>query len=157
VLTDFSGGVAMWGRLSTGASPQAAEAELTILTAELRQQHPKEIWENERLLSKPGGHPELTGVVEVFTLVGILVLLILAVACGNLGSLLLARGASREREMALRAPSARAQPADPPTLHGESCSGAHRVPRRSALGSLAQGHHRLDRRPGGSIPPRLAW
>jgi predicted permease len=34
--------------------------------------------------------------------VGILVLLILAAACGNLGSLLLARGAARQREMALR-------------------------------------------------------
>ena len=92
----------MWGRLSPGASPQMAEAELTTLTADLRRQHPKGVWENERLLSNPGGHAELTGAVEVFTIVGILVLLILAVACGNLGSLLLARGASRQREMALR-------------------------------------------------------
>jgi len=101
VLTDFSG-VAMWGRLSPGATPESAEAELATLTGELRRQYPKDIWENERLTSHPGGRAEMTGVTEVFTLVGILVLLILAVACGNLGSLLLARGASRQREMALR-------------------------------------------------------
>jgi predicted permease len=102
LLSDFSGGVAMWARLGPGASPQMAEAELTTLTADLQRQHPKDFWENERLLSQPGGRPQLTGAVEVFTIVGILVLLILAVACGNLGSLLLARGASRQREMALR-------------------------------------------------------
>lgn len=102
VLTDFSSGVAMWGRLAPGTSPQMAEAELTMLAAELRRQHPTGIWENERLLGHPGGHPDLLGVVAVFTIVGILVLLILAVACGNLGSLLLARGAARQREMALR-------------------------------------------------------
>jgi predicted permease len=102
LLTDFSGGVAMWGRLRAGASPETAEAELATLAAELRRQYPQDMWENERLLSKPGGRAELTGVVAVFTIVGIMVLLILAVACGNLGSLLLARGASRQREMALR-------------------------------------------------------
>jgi hypothetical protein len=102
VLTDFSSGVAMWGRLGPGASPQMAEAELTALAAELRRQHPRDIWENERLLSHPGGRPQLIGAVAVFTFVGLLVLLILAAACGNLGSLLLARGAARQREMALR-------------------------------------------------------
>ncbi len=103
LLTDFSSGVAMWGRLSPGSSSQMAEDELATLAAELRRQYPQDVWEGERLLSKPGGYPqELIGAAAVFGLVGSLVLLILAVACGNLGSLLLARGASRQREMALR-------------------------------------------------------
>lgn len=102
VLTDFSNGVAMWGRLGPGASPQQAEAELATLAADFRRQHPTGVWEGERLLSNPGGSAPLDGATEVFTIVGFLVLLILAVACGNLGSLLLARGASRQREMALR-------------------------------------------------------
>jgi predicted permease len=102
VLTDFSNGVAMWGRLAPGASPEMAGTELTALAVDLRRQYPAGIWEHERLLGSPAGHAELSGAVEVFTIVAILVLLILTVACGNLGSLLLARGASRQREMALR-------------------------------------------------------
>ena len=102
LLTDFSGGVAMWGRLGPGASPQMAEDELATLVSELRQQHPEGIWEGERLLSNPGGYPGLIAPASAVALVGFLVLLILAVACGNLGSLLLARGASRRHEMALR-------------------------------------------------------
>lgn len=105
VLTDFSGqsgGVGMWGRLGPRSSPQMAEDELAALAAELRRQHPGDVWEGERLLSQPGGYAQLIGAASVFAIVGALVLLILVVACGNLGSLLLARGASRQREMALR-------------------------------------------------------
>lgn len=102
LLTSMSGGVAMWGRLAPGVSSQAADAELTALAAMFRQQRPDGAWENERLRSKPGGRPDLAGGQAVFTLISILALLILAVACGNLGSLMLARGASRRREMALR-------------------------------------------------------
>ena len=105
VLTDFSGqngGVGMWGRMSPGSSPKMVEDELAALAAELWRQHPTDVWEGEHLLSKPGGSAELIGAASMFAIVGTLVLLILAVACGNLGSLLLARGASRQREMALR-------------------------------------------------------
>ena len=102
VLTDFSSGVSMWGRPAPGASQQAVDDELATLTSELRKQYPRDIWEGERLLSSPGGYPPLNGATPIFALVGVLVLLILAVACGNLGSLLLARGAARQREIALR-------------------------------------------------------
>jgi predicted permease len=106
LLTDFSGrlggGAVMWGRLGPGSSLQHAEEELAALASELRRQHPNDVWEGERLGVKPAGHAELMGAALVFGLIGTLAMLILIVACGNLGSLLLARGAARDREMALR-------------------------------------------------------
>ena len=118
LLTDFaeSSGVEMFGRLQPGLAPQAAEEELASLAAALRKEHPTFIWEKERLPSEPGGYAkslmmgtrsgtgteERSALYPVFELVGTLVLLILAVACANLGSLLLARGVAREREMSIR-------------------------------------------------------
>ncbi len=119
LLTDFSmesSGVQMWGRLQPGLAPAAAEEELASLAAELRRQHPAAIWEKERLPSEPGGFATSlmignrrgsgtegrSEMYPLFALAGALVLLILAVACGNLGSLLLARGVAREREIAIR-------------------------------------------------------
>jgi predicted permease len=122
LLTDFSGQripgtTNMWGRLRAGVAAPAAEGELMALAAELRRTHPDDVWENERLRAEPGGYLQNVGsksrgggsaprlqarLYPMFAIVGVLVLLILAVACGNLGSLLLARGAARQREIALR-------------------------------------------------------
>src|ERR1700691_177569 len=118
LLTDYAdpGGVRMWGRLQPGCSPKAAEQELRSLAAQLRRQPPNEIWEKESLPRDPGGYAQSmtignrsgTGsesrgeLYPIFALIGALALLILAVACGNLGSLLLARGVAREREIAIR-------------------------------------------------------
>ena len=121
LLTDFSvesSGVQMWGRVQQGLTPKAAEEELRSLAAELHKRHPTEIWEKEGLPAEPGGYAtsltignrrgtgtgteERDPIYPVFALVGTLALLILAVACGNVGSLLLARGAAREREIAIR-------------------------------------------------------
>ena len=119
LLTDFSvdsSGVQMWGRLRAGLMPKVAEQELGSLAAELRKQQPNDIWEKETLPSEPGGYAKSLRIGNrrgtgtegrdemdpVFALVGALCLLILAVACGNLGSLLLARGVAREREISIR-------------------------------------------------------
>ncbi len=118
LLVDFSGGgVAMWGRLRPGVTPKVAEAELRSLTAELRMQHPSAFWKDERLAGEPGAYainaqgqvssgsgsaPAQREVYTAAALAGTLFFLILAVACGNLGGLLLARGAAREREIAIR-------------------------------------------------------
>ena len=119
LLTDWSvesAGVQMFGRLQPGQTPKAAETELTQLAAELHRQQPTDVWENEALLSEPGGY--LTSLMNggrrgsgppgggeqkrVFLLVGVFALLILVVTCANLGGLLMARGVAREREMSIR-------------------------------------------------------
>jgi predicted permease len=104
LLTDGGDSVRMWGRLAPGATPKAAEQELRALTDELRRQHPKDVWDNEYIQSSPGGHlqvlqPEMA---RVAAMVAVLTLLILAVACANLGGLLLARAVTREREIGIR-------------------------------------------------------
>lgn len=105
VLTDSSASsVRMWARLAPGVTAKMAEQELLALTNELRRQHPKEIWDNEYIHSEPGGHLQVIGpeMYQVDAEGAVLTLLILVVACANLGGLLLARGVTREREMGIR-------------------------------------------------------
>src|SRR5487761_2537721 len=117
LLTDFSDETQeVDGRLRPGMTPKIAEAELRSLAAEFRKQHPAEIWKDETLPSKPGGYassvmngtrsgsgrPGSGELLPVITMITALVLLILIAACGNLGSLLLARGVARQREMSIR-------------------------------------------------------
>jgi predicted permease len=104
LLTEFNDSVRMWGRLAPGVSAKMAEQELASLTNELRRQHPSAVWDKEFIQSSPGGHlqvmqPEM---YQVAAMAGVLTLLILAVACGNLGALLLARAVQREHEMGIR-------------------------------------------------------
>lgn len=105
LLTDTeSGETRMWARLAPGVTPKAAEQELLALTNQLRKQYPKVIWDHEFILSEPGGHGKIMRpeMYQVVAMVGALVLLILVVACSNLGGLMMARGISREHEIGIR-------------------------------------------------------
>jgi predicted permease len=106
VLTDTSWGghVDMWARLQKGVSPKTAEQELLVLTNELRKQSPESVWDNEKIVSEPGGYLQAVHKEDVplISLVAALVLLILTVACSNLGGLLLARGVTRGHEISIR-------------------------------------------------------
>ena len=105
VLNDFDdSGVRMWGRLAPGVSAKAAEQELHMLTNELRRQHPSAVWDDEFIQSSPGGHMQVMQpeMYQVAAMISVLTLLILAVACGNLGGLILARAVQREREIGIR-------------------------------------------------------
>jgi putative ABC transport system permease protein len=106
-ISEFGDGglsVFMWGRLRPGLGPKAAEDDLKTLAAELHARYPREVWEGETVPSEPGGFATrvVSPMYPAFGLVGALCSLILAVACGNLGSLLLARGIARAPEMSIR-------------------------------------------------------
>src|SRR5580704_12829507 len=104
-LTDpkFEGVIGMWGRLGPGVSSSSAEQELLSLTNQLRKVYPAVIWDHEYIVITPGAHFfSFEGGPPVLALVGLLVFLILAIACANLGGLLMARDAGRQREIQLR-------------------------------------------------------
>ncbi len=106
LLADMTSGdgVTMWGRLAPGVTASVAEQELRQLTDELRKQYPRLIWDGEYIKSESAGHLRnlQPPMYLILGMVGTLALLILAVACANLGGLLLARGVTREREMSIR-------------------------------------------------------
>jgi predicted permease len=105
VLTDPGASRArMWGRLAPGVTSNMAAGELKALTNQLRQRYPKDIWDGEYIDIHAGGHLQVIqpGTYRVSAMVSLLTLLILAVACANLGGLLLARAVTREREIGIR-------------------------------------------------------
>jgi predicted permease len=104
-LTDWTDStVRMWGRLAPGVSAKAAEEELRTLTNQLRKQHPEAVWDNEFIQSSPGGHLQILQpeMYRIVAMVAVLTLLILAVACANLGGLMLARAVARQHEIGIR-------------------------------------------------------
>jgi predicted permease len=101
LLTDWGSGIWMHARLKKGVAPLASEAETRALAARLRIDWPKQIWKDEWLSATPVNRLE-TRSLRIMLLTVSLVLLVLVVACANLGTLLLARGAVRDREIRIR-------------------------------------------------------
>jgi predicted permease len=105
VLQDWTNSsIRMWAKLAPGVGARAAEQELRTLTETLRNQHPEAVWPGEYIQSSPGGHLQVMQpeIYRVAVMVGILALLILIVACANLGGLMLARAVTRQPEITIR-------------------------------------------------------
>lgn len=95
---------ALWvkGRLKPGVTRAQAQAELDVLGQRLEQQYPETNTSRRAVIASPR-HPEMEQTIQaiLFMLSGAAGFVLL-IACGNLASLLLARGAGRTREMAVR-------------------------------------------------------
>ena len=92
------------GRLGPGVSAAQAEANLNSVAADLSRDYPGSNRNLHVKLTQPGLVGDaLRGPVKAFTL-GVFMLagLVLLIGCANLASILLAHGADRQREMALR-------------------------------------------------------
>ena len=90
------------GRLRGGVSVDQARAELTAIAARLERDHPQDNT-NQGVHVAPLHDALVAEARPALLLLGAAVLFVLLVACANLGNLLLAQGASRRAELAVRA------------------------------------------------------
>jgi len=91
----------MIARLKGGISLARAQADLSVIARRVEEQYP-EASRGAGALVVPIGKELAEAVSEFVAAPSLAVLLLLLLACANLAGLLLARGAARAREMALR-------------------------------------------------------
>ena len=90
------------GRLKDGVSVDQAHAELTAIAARLERQYPKD--NTNRGVHVASLYDAMVADARpALLLLGAAVFFVLLVACANLGNLLLAQGATRRAELAMRA------------------------------------------------------
>lgn len=103
LLTDWNSALNLYGRLRPGVSPQVSQQETLALAASLRERWPEHVLKGEYLEARP--ILEFDSNSEEFKIAltaAALVLLLLVAASANLGTLVLARGVTREREIRVR-------------------------------------------------------
>jgi predicted permease len=92
--------LAMIGRLKPGVSVQSAQAEFNVLAEEIRREHPERNGLAPQLSLLPG---YVSGRLRpALLLLAGAVGVVMLIVCANLSNLLLARGAARQKEIAIR-------------------------------------------------------
>lgn len=92
------------GRLSPGVSQAAARAELDVLGRQFRRANGIDAYGYTLLSTRPISHQAAQVVqgLPVFEVMSAALVLLMLLACANAGNLFLARGLSRQREIAIR-------------------------------------------------------
>ena len=103
LFNDWNSALDLYARLKPGVSPQAAEQETRALAARLREVRPNDVHADEYLEARPIHQFQAHGSeFQIALTAALLVLMLLMAACANLGTLVLASGITREREIRTR-------------------------------------------------------